>query len=293
MTPNQWQSAGQYFHFGQYRIFYRQSESGKPVLLLIHGFPTASWDWYRIWSLLSKQYTLVAADMLGFGFSDKPRPYTYTIAQQADLQEQLLQHLAIAEVQVLAHDYGDTVAQELLARQLEGQLSCSIQSVVFLNGGLLPGVHRPRPIQKLLMSPLGPYLTPFLGRNNLAQTFGRIFGPHSQPTEEEIDHFWSLIAYGEGKKVIPLLSQYMAERVRYRDRWVGALQKSLLPMLLIDGVADPISGRHLATHYRKLVPRSKVVELEQVGHYPQVEAPLRVAELCLAFFAAQTTGDRW
>ena len=284
MTPNDWLNAGQFFKFQQYEIFYIQTEEDKTPILLIHGFPTASWDWYRLWPDLTENYRLIAADMLGFGFSDKPRPYAYTMQEQADLQEQLLLKLSIPKVHILAHDYGDTVAQELLARQLAGTLSFEIQSVIFLNGGLFPGVHKPRPIQKLLMSPLGKYMTPFLGKPNLAKTFRRIFGPHTQPKEEEIDHFWSLIAHKDGKVVIPLLIRYMQERVRYRDRWVGALQKTLIPMILIDGAYDPISGGHLAKHYQKVVPKARVVELEKVGHYPQVEAPQAVLEHCLAFW---------
>lgn len=283
-SPSQWRDAGQYITFHGHRIFYRQTEAGKPALLLMHGFPTASWDWYRIWTELSEHFHLIAADMLGFGFSDKPRPYSYTIGEQADLQEYLLQVFGVEQVQLLAHDYGDTVAQELLARQLAGHLSFEIQSAVFLNGGLFPGVHKPRPIQKLLMSPIGRYLTPFLGKTNLAKTFRRIFGPHTQPTEEEIDHFWSLIDNNDGKVVLPFLIRYMEERVQCRDRWVGALQKALLPMMLIDGAYDPISGAHLAAHYRKVVPHARVMELEQIGHYPQVEAPRRIVEIYREFF---------
>lgn len=284
ISPTQWQEAGHYFPYNGRQIFYRQSEAHKPVLLLIHGFPTSSWDWCRIWDDLSRQFHLIAADMLGFGFSDKPRPYRYSISEQADLQEQLLRELGKSEVYILAHDYGDTVAQELLARQLSGHLSFEILSVVFLNGGLFPGVHKPRPIQKILMSPVGRYLTPFLGKSNLMRTFRRIFGPHTQPTELDMDQFWSLIDHNDGKPVIPLLIRYMQERVQFRDRWVGALQKSLLPMLLINGAYDPISGAHLATHYRKIVPRARVIELEQIGHYPQMEAPRRVMEELQRFF---------
>jgi pimeloyl-ACP methyl ester carboxylesterase len=283
LTPTQWQAAGHYFQFNGRQIFYRQSEAGKSALLLIHGFPTASWDWYRIWDRLSATFHLVATDMLGFGFSEKPRPYRYTITEQADLQEYLLRELGIRQVHILAHDYGDTVAQELLARQLSGDLSFHLQSVVFLNGGLFPGIHQPRPIQKLLMSPIGRYMTPFLGKSNLAKTFRRIFGPHTQPTEEEIDHFWELIEHQDGKMVIPLLIRYMQERTQFRDRWVGALQKSLLPMLLINGAYDPISGSHMAAHYRKIVPNARVVELKKIGHYPQIEAPLRTVDELLFF----------
>ena len=57
--------------------------------------------------------------MIGFGWSDKPRNYAYSIMDQADLHEGLLSDLGVRKALVLAHDYGDTVAQELLARDLE------------------------------------------------------------------------------------------------------------------------------------------------------------------------------
>ena len=54
--------------------------------------------------------------MLGFGFSSKPRPYDYRITDQAELFESLCRSLHLDEVHVIAHDYGVSVAQELLAR---------------------------------------------------------------------------------------------------------------------------------------------------------------------------------
>lgn len=81
-----------------------------------HGFPTASWDWHKLWPEFVKHYRVIALDMIGFGFSDKPINYHYSIGDQADLQQALLTSLGISSIHLLAHDYGDTVAQELLAR---------------------------------------------------------------------------------------------------------------------------------------------------------------------------------
>ena len=55
-------------------------------------------------------------------------------------------------------------------------------------------------------------------------------------------------------------------------------------MILIDGAYDPISGGHLAEHYRRVIPGAEVVELQDIGHYPQVEAPELVVENCLEFW---------
>lgn len=279
MNIGQWQREGKTFRYGSHKIFYRESGRGE-ALLFLHGFPTASWDWHKIWAPLADRFHLIAPDFIGFGFSDKPRRYVYSIHDQANLVEDLLECAGITDYHIFAHDYGDTVAQELLARSLESSAKGNLLSICLLNGGLFPEAHHPRLVQKLLMSPFGPLLAPFLTKKTLAKNFRNIFGPETQPTDEEIDEFWSLIAYNDGNKVMPLLIRYMAERRRFRERWVGALQQTAIPLRLIDGAADPISGRHLAEHYQKLVPNPDVVLLEKIGHYPQTEAP----DLVLAHF---------
>jgi hypothetical protein len=117
-TVQQWQEGGQFlkaFHKEQ-TIFFRDEGQG-PALVLIHGFPTSSYDWSYIWKGLGG-YRRIAPDLIGFGFSDKPVDYHYSISDQANLIERLLDRLEIQEYHILAHDYGDTVAQELLARNL-------------------------------------------------------------------------------------------------------------------------------------------------------------------------------
>lgn len=272
--PANWKNKGKYFSYKtKHRIFYRREGTG-PVLLLLHGFPTASWDWHKMWPSLIQGFEVVAPDFIGFGFSDKPLRYSYSILDQADLVEQLLDHLQIRKVHILAHDYGDTVAQELLARFLEKKESeLELESICFLNGGLFPESHQPRVIQKLLISPLGPLLTPFLNKTMLKRNFAKIFGPDTQATDQEIEAFYSLIQYNEGTRVFHRLIRYMADRRQYRDRWVDAMIKAPIPLRLIDGARDPISGRHLADRYAELVPEADVIILDQIGHYPQTEAP--------------------
>jgi pimeloyl-ACP methyl ester carboxylesterase len=72
------------------------------------------------------------------------------------------------------------------------------------------------------------------------------------------------------------LIHYIPDRIEHRERWVSALQRQDIPVRLIDGAADPISGAHMAKHYRELIPNADVVELEGIGHYPQVQAPKAV-----------------
>ncbi len=259
-----------------------------PALLLLHGFPTAGFDWNAIWDGLVPHFRCIAPDLLGFGFSDKPRRHTYSIVDQARRIEALLAQLALSRVHVLAHDLGDSVAQELLARDVARRVGDEagpcIESVCFLNGGLFPEAHRPRPIQRLLAGPLGPLLARHLDARRFARSFAAVFGPHSAPSAELLADCWTLVAREDGHLLAPRLLGYLAERRVHRERWLDALRRSPAPLRLVDGLADPVSGISLVARYRELIPRADVVELPEVGHYPQLEAPREVLAAAHAFW---------
>ena len=283
MIPiGKWRQQAQYLSAGSNRIAYWTSaEEDKPTLLLIHGFPTSSWDWSAVWSALEMKFRLIAVDMLGFGLSDKPKNIVYSIMHQADLQEAALEHLGLGDAHIFAHDYGDTVAQELLARSNEGTLSFSLKSICFLNGGLFPEQHRPRPLQKLGLTPLGVFVGMMMSEQRLRKAFDEIFGPATKASDEEIAGHWEMILENNGAGIFHKLLNYIPERKQYRERWVGALKEARIPLRLIDGGADPVSGAHLYDYYKEQLPDADAVLFDDIGHYPQTEAPERVIE---AFF---------
>ena len=285
MTPNDWKAKGHYRDINGYQLFVvDEGEAEQETLLLIHGFPTSSWDWQPIWSALRGRYRVVAMDMLGFGFSDKPTAHRYSIHEQADLVEGVVQSLGLTRFHVLAHDYGDTVAQELLARQNRGEGAGQWQSVCFLNGGLFPETHRALLTQKLLLSPLGALFNKLSTKKKFDAAFSRVFGPDTKPSAQELDDFWSLVTYNNGKHIFHKLITYMKDRRTHRERWVDALRQSCVPIALINGSVDPVSGAHMVARYQELgLPLNWLERLDTIGHYPQVEAPDAVAKSYLGF----------
>lgn len=284
MNPQQWQQAGQYFDFQGHQIFYHDSGNTElPVLLLIHGFPSASWDWHLVWPALAKDFRLLAPDMLGFGFSDKPAKHRYSIHQQADLHEALLRLLGITECHALVHDYGVSVQQELIARQRQQQLGYKILSSCFLNGGLFPEQHRPRLIQRLLLSPLGALISRFNNQTQFERSFSAVFGPQSQPSPQTLDGFWQLIAFNNGQRIFHRLIRYMADRRQHQQRWREAIIDPQIPVRLINGPEDPVSGQHLLDYYRQQLANADTVSLAGIGHYPQVEDAESVTAAYLEF----------
>jgi pimeloyl-ACP methyl ester carboxylesterase len=294
-----WQAGGDFFKYRRldihYNIFYRDSAQHspaaltKPTLLLLHGFPTASIDWHGVWPSFNKYFRLITLDMIGFGLSDKPKDYQYSIHDQADIFQSLLNTLGVGDYHILAHDYGDTVAQELLARQSERKVLSldvhregQILSTILLNGGLFPETHRPVLMQKLLASAAGALLIKFYSFTKFKETFKHICA--QAISEDELRIYWELLQHNEGTAVMPKLIRYMQERKEFRSRWVGALEQNRLPMRLIDGISDPISGAHMVKRYKHLIDEPDVIELEDVGHYPQVEAPQQVISAALVFW---------
>lgn len=282
-----WRDRGEMLRLNDQDIFVvDEGDAGQPVLVLIHGFPTSSYDWEPMWATLAKHFRLIALDMLGFGFSAKPNERSYTIHGQADFVEALLRQKAIGDFHMLAHDYGDTVAQEVLARQNEGAGVGRLRSACFLNGGLFPETHHALLTQKLLLSPFGRYVNALAGFGRFKKNFSSVFGANTKPTEEELQAFWAIINTNDGKHVFHNCITYMRDRKQHRERWVQALQSPICPLALINGSVDPVSGAHMVARYQALnCQLDYLAELAEIGHYPQVEDPAAVAKHYLEFVA--------
>jgi pimeloyl-ACP methyl ester carboxylesterase len=271
-----WQKSGEFFDYNGLPIFFRRSQNQAAVTLLLHGFPSASWDWHKVWNALAEKYALLAFDMIGYGFSAKPADFNYTTFAQVDLLQALLEKLQVERVNIFAHDYGNTITQELLARRAENRLKFTIDSICFLNGALFPETHRPILAQKILISPLGFLFGKFITDSRFENSLASVFGKKTQPTREELNSFRRLFQHNGGRNIAHLLIRYMTERRTHRERWVGALEKADVPFRMINGLADPVSGAHLVQRFREIMPHTDIIELPEIGHYPQVEAPQTV-----------------
>ena len=274
-TLHDWHAGGRTFRHRGYDVFYRRGGFGTPLLVL-HGFPTASYDFHRLWPALTGRFDVVAPDLIGFGFSARPPDYRYSTFDQADLVEELLADLGLDAVHVLAHDYGDTVAQELLVRELEDGGPPVVRSVVFTNGGLFPDRQRLTIAHHALRGPWGPLVQRVFPVWTFRLIFGSLFGPRTRPTRSEMETFWRLTAGRGGRRVLHPLIRYLDERDRHAGRWADALARTDAALRLVYGPADPVSGDPVARRFAEVVPHADVVRLDGVGHYPQVEAPDRV-----------------
>ncbi|USX56348.1 alpha/beta hydrolase [Lentzea sp. HUAS12] len=232
-------------------------------------------------ALRQRDLRLVAPDLLGFGHSDKPLQHCYRIHDQAEMIMAVWDHFGIASTDLVAHDYGVSVARELLARCPE-----RITSVAWLNGGLCPDLHRPVLAQRLLHSGLGPRVARAMSYRSFVRSLRSVLG---RPVSEEVlAEMWCSVTHARGNRVVPALMRYIHDRRLHQRRWTEALENFAGPMSFFWGPADPISGAHVLNRIRERMPAAQVFELSDpvVGHYPQVEDPERVGALVADFLTA-------
>jgi pimeloyl-ACP methyl ester carboxylesterase len=280
--PATWRAAGDWLDFDGLRLFTAAHGNGKPVLVL-HGFPTASYDYSRVVPLLSSEFRFILFDYPGFGFSDKPRNYPYSLFRYADVAQVVAAHYGLDRVLMLAHDIGDSVALELLCR---GQPI--IEKLVLLNGSVysIP-LDDPTMLisQRLFLNRFsGSVMSRLVNRLSFAHMFGKLFyDPLPSP---EMDSFWSLVQNSRGNTIYHRLMRYMIERWQHQFTWLDVLERHPAPLTIIWGQTDPVATPAVADVIIKRRPDASYVPLEHIAHYPHWEAPQAVADAIRAAFSA-------
>ncbi len=277
-------AGGRFSRVDDVELFYhvnKHHSSRLPWLVCFHGFPTSSWDWHLILPYLEKRYRVLVFDFPGYGLSGKPPHRDYSLKRQLDAVEVLLNFLQIREFDLLAHDMGNSVACELLYRREQGDYPYELRSLALLNGGIYMDMHQPLLTQRLLRTPLLGALT---ARFSSWQVFRWQYPQvYAQPEQFDDIHYqsqWTLMLHNEGRRTLHKIAGYMKERQRVGERWTGPLHRLDVPLKVIWGKRDPIAVYSIAQKLCKSNTRAQLFTLDDIGHYPQLEAPETVAD-CL------------
>lgn len=286
-----WKKQGKYFAYRGHNIFYRDNREEKdsinqPCLFLIHGFPTSSWDWNLLWPKLSQHFRLITLDLLGFGFSDKPINYTYEVGGQADMIEALLKHCGVQQYHMIAHDFGTLIAQELLFRHQTKNDKVQIPSLISLfamSGSIFPELSNPKLIQKLLISNIGFLISRLMNRNKFYKNLSQVFSNSHPPEQETLETYWQLLTEKNGHRLLHKISYFLVERANHGKRWAKAWQATDIPIRYAVGEDDPMYGGEKLQQLCELSKHDDVHEIQNAGHYPQLEANETIHKLIVEF----------
>lgn len=260
---------------------------GAPAVVLVHGYPTSSYDFHRVASLLEADHRLHLVDLPGYGLSDKPRDgYRYTIADDARLVDHLVrEEFGIDDFTLVTHDRGDSVGLALLAlREQDPRTAYRIRQQVVLNGNVFLPLAQLTRIQRALLSKrTGPALSRLLPPRAMARGLARTTCTPVLDAEETAA-IEGMLAHQDGMRVQHALSQYLDERRRHETGWLEALGRSEVPVALVWGELDTIAPTRVADfvwsdHLRDRAAPATYWRVPDGNHYVQLDQPGVVAEL--------------
>ena len=274
-----WLESGRHIDAMGMRVFVYERGSG-PNVLLLHGFPTSGNDWRGVIDRLGDSYRCIAPDFIGYGLSDKPAAFSYSLFQQTDILEHLARNVGIAETHVVSHDVGTSVHTELLARELEGRLPFKVLSSTFLNGSMLQDVATITPFQKLLANnetlPQAMAICENMGDNYIDGLKAVMKKPECLSDEDALV-MTELMRYKGGNLRMPSISLYMRERYLHKQRWIGALRHTKAPLQFVWANGDPVANLEVGRGLSKEAPQAKYTELNGLGHFLLMEDPETIA----------------
>jgi pimeloyl-ACP methyl ester carboxylesterase len=284
-----WRSRGHHFSWqpaeadaASVQIFHVElGDPDAPILLLIHGWPTCSIDWFAVAGQLSERFRVCALDFPGYGFSDKPRGWGYSLKRDADLIEFYLSEVIDAEAAVIVgHDRGDSVALLHAARCAEGRSAVRLEHLVLSNGNIfLPLSNLTDAQRRILDAQSGPQVTAALTPSLLAQGMGATtFSPAREAGDPDVEALTATFDYDDGIAVLHETIQYLIERSEDEQKWLTALADASYPVTVIWGLYDTVSPPRAASYvwneYLMLRPGgNRLYFVPDANHYLQVDRP--------------------
>ncbi len=283
---HEWESRGQHLTIDGRSVWVLDvpaiaADSTLDPLLVLHGYPSCSFDWHLVLDALRARRRVITLDFLGFGLSDKP-DVRYSMRLQADVVEGVARRLGLTSVAMLTHDMGDTVGGELLARSLEGSLPFAVSQRVLTNGSIYIDMAHLTRGQEVLLS-LDDASTDLVIARGFKAGLAGTFSPKSTIPDDELDAQWLFAERNGGHRLMARTIRYIEDRRAEERRFTGAIETHPSPLGVVWGGDDPIAILAMTDQLLRARTDAEVTVLDDVGHYPMIEAPDRFAGAVASF----------
>lgn len=286
-----WRSEGQTVELMGKEIWYHDTgPKTDDAVFIVHGYPGSSWDFQGVVERIGDQARTVVMDMRGFGLSDKPLEGDYqsnfTLLLQADLYEELASHLGLKSIILVAHDMGQTVGLELMARFEESRTTFRIRHAILLDGSTLVDMIQPTEFQKKELAAPSTALEEDMAWEDIYNIFPESYSKESRAR----DDFDELIIcqshqiyYNHGSRTIGGIVHYLKERKEDFNRWSRTLfEFEKAPLTVIWGEQDPVAVIAMADRIKKERPVTDLYKYPDSGHWPSIEFPDRIGDAIIA-----------
>ncbi len=249
------------------------------TLLFVHGTPSWSFDFRNIIKDLKVNYRCIAIDHIGFGLSDKPKNYDYSILNHSLTLQNFIFEKQLKNITMVVHDFGGPIGLNFAIQNPD-----LVKNIIVLNSWLWSSKTDPEFIKlsKILRSPLLPLLYRYFNfspRFILPKSFGdrklskKILLQYTQPFANKTQR--------EG--AVAFAKSLLNDQDWFEELWNKRLTIISKPVLFIWGLKDPVIKPHNLTKFQSGFTNSTTVTIETSGHFPQEEDPEKVIESMRCF----------
>jgi pimeloyl-ACP methyl ester carboxylesterase len=253
-----------YITVGGLKIAYKRVGEGEPILL-IHGITTSSFIWRNMQPGLSKNYDVIAVDLLGCGLSSKDLSADYSIKNQASILAELIQKLKLGKVHIAGHDIGGGIAQIMAVKFPQLILDMVLINTIGYNYWPVQPITTMRtPIfRQLAMMSLDMGMLQKLIRKGLFKK------------ESFTEEFRSLIWEEMANKTRRKSFLHFAKCLNNQDLMeiASELKRINFPVLIIRGEGDLYLNSIISSRLEEDIPNSEILKVRTGGHFIQEDEP--------------------
>ncbi|MDQ3015103.1 MAG: alpha/beta fold hydrolase [Bacteroidota bacterium] len=270
-TSRYWQVQGNKMHY---------IDEGKgDTILFIHGTPSWSFDFRKVFASLSLQYRCIAIDLIGFGLSDKPSEYDYSTQHHSETLEKFVIAQNLKDLTLVAHDFGVSIGMSMAFNHPD-----RIRQFVILNSWLWSAEENPEYIRlrKILKNLLLPFFYKYF---NFSPRFvlPSTFGDNKLSKALKRQYVKPFHKISERKAPLAFVKSLLNDQSWFESLWINRNNINSQPTLFMWGMKDPIIGPHYLEKFMSGFPNNKVVKIPTAGHFPQEEQPAIVTEAIQVF----------
>jgi pimeloyl-ACP methyl ester carboxylesterase len=257
-----------------------------PAFVLVHGFPTSSIDYFAIAGLLCDRYRVCTVDFPGFGFSDKPLGWGYSLLRDAELLDHYMADVVGLESAIVyAHDRGSSVA---MIHTISADSRVRTEHLFLTNGNICLPLSNLTDFQRVILDPeRGPAALATLPPEVLAAGMGQAtYSPPRAAGDPDVEALAAIFEHGGGLPVLHETIQYLVERAQHEEEWLQTLAALDVPTTFIWGLLDTVSPPRVVNHVwdRHVMTkpgRNALYYVPDANHYVQNDRPEAVVETIL------------